>query len=181
MGELFKNKVFTTAEQDYCESKLSPSMHYAGRFFAKESIIKAVKSSGYKNPIPFKDIEILSSDSGAPIVNLHFILEWECKVSISHTEFYAIASALYIQKMKLLTNMQAKMLDRIALKKHNKTGQSLMKNAGRCVSDLAISLLKKVQNPKILIVICGKGNNRGDGFKLHQFSKITIIILPFIR
>ena len=97
-GELFKNRVFSTLEQKYCDIKLLPSMHYAGRFAAKESIIKAVKSSGYKNPIPFKEIEILPSDSGAPIVDLHFGLEGECKVSISHTKSHAIASALYIQK-----------------------------------------------------------------------------------
>tara|TARA_Y100001935_G_scaffold86491_1_gene71761 strand:- start:205 stop:573 length:369 start_codon:yes stop_codon:yes gene_type:complete len=97
-GELFKNRVFTALEQKYCDSKSSPSIHYAGRFAAKESIIKAVKSSGYNNPIPFKDIEILPFDSGAPIVDLHFVLEGECKVSISHTESHAIASALYIEK-----------------------------------------------------------------------------------
>ena len=97
-SELFKNKIFTNLEQNYCDSKSTPSIHYAGRFAAKESIIKAVKSSGYKNPIPFKDIEILPSDSGIPLVSLHFILECECKVSISHTKSYAIASALYIQK-----------------------------------------------------------------------------------
>ena len=97
-GELFKNKVFTTLEQKYCDSKSSPSIHYAGRFSAKESIIKAVKSSGYKNPIPLKNIEILPSDSGVPIVSLHFELECECKVSISHTDSHAIATALYIQK-----------------------------------------------------------------------------------
>ena len=97
-SELFKNKIFTNLEQNYCDSKSTPSIHYAGRFAAKESIIKAVKSSGYYNPIPFKDIEILPSNSGAPIVDLHFILEGESKVSISHTKSYAIASALYIQK-----------------------------------------------------------------------------------
>ena len=97
-GELFKNKIFTTLEQEYCDSKSSPSIHYAGRFAAKESIIKAVKSSGYKNPIPFKEIEILSSNSGAPIVDLHFISECDCKVSISHIESHATAFALYTQK-----------------------------------------------------------------------------------
>ena len=97
-GELFKNKVFTTLEQNYCDSKSTPSIHYAGRFAAKESIMKAVKSSGYKNPISFKDIEILPSDSGAPLVSLHSTLKCECKVSISHTKSYATASALYIQK-----------------------------------------------------------------------------------
>ncbi len=96
--ELFKNRVFTILEQKYCDSKSSPSIHYSGRFAAKESIIKAIKSSGYQNPISFKEIEILSSDYGAPIVNLHFALECECKVSISHTESHATAFALYIPK-----------------------------------------------------------------------------------
>ena len=83
-----------------------------------------------------------------PLVDLHFVLEGECKVSISHTESHATASALIYSKMKLLTNVQAKRLDRIALKKHNTTGHSLMKNAGRCVSNLAISLLKKYKIQK---------------------------------
>jgi len=72
--------------------------------------------------------------------------------------------------MKLLTIMQAKRLDGIALKKHIRTSHSLMKNAGRCVSSIAISLLKKVQNPEIL-VICGKGNNGGDGFAAASILK----------
>ena len=72
--------------------------------------------------------------------------------------------------MKLLTNVQAKRLDRIALKKNNTTGHSLMKNAGSCVADHAISLLQKVQNPEIL-VICGKGNNGGDGFVVASILK----------
>ena len=72
--------------------------------------------------------------------------------------------------MKLLTNVQAKRLDRIALKKHSRTGHSLMKNAGLCVSNLAIFLLRKVQNPEIL-VICGKGNNGGDGFAAASILK----------
>ena len=72
--------------------------------------------------------------------------------------------------MKLLTIAQAKRLDGIGLKKHITTGQSLMKNAGRCVSDFAISLLQKEKNPEIL-VICGKGNNGGDGFAAASILK----------
>ena len=72
--------------------------------------------------------------------------------------------------MKLLTNAQSKRLDKIALKNYSIAGKSLMKNAGRCVSNLAISELKKVINPKILI-ICGKGNNGGDGFAAASILK----------
>ncbi|OUX30208.1 MAG: holo-[acyl-carrier-protein] synthase [bacterium TMED264] len=98
IGERFKNKVFTTLEQKYCDSKSIPAIHYAGRFSAKEAIIKSIKSSGYKNTISFKSIEVLPSDSGIPLVFLHFELECECKVSISHINSYATATALYIQK-----------------------------------------------------------------------------------
>ena len=72
--------------------------------------------------------------------------------------------------MKLLTNMQAKRLDKTALKKYSRNGHSMMKNAGLCVSSVAKSLLRKVQNPEIL-VICGKGNNGGDGFAAASILK----------
>ena len=52
-------------------SKSKPEIHYAGRFAAKEAVIKALKSSGYKPSIPFNSIEILSSNSGEPIVKLN--------------------------------------------------------------------------------------------------------------
>ena len=97
-SDRFKKHTFTENEKKYCDLKPNPAIHYAGRFAAKESIIKAVKSSGYKNPIPFKDIEILPSETGAPIVDLHFVIKCDCKVSISHTESHATASALCIQK-----------------------------------------------------------------------------------
>ena len=73
-------------------------MHYAGRFAAKEAIIKALKSSGYDQPTPFRSIEIESGVDGKPIVNLHFSCNGKCRVSISHTESHAIASAIFISK-----------------------------------------------------------------------------------
>ena len=92
----FLNKVFSLEEQDYCNSKSNPEIHYAGRFAAKEAIIKAVKSSGYIQPIPFNSIEIISGDYGEPIVKLGDQNYGKCRVSISHTEFIAMASAIYI-------------------------------------------------------------------------------------
>ena len=32
--ESFKNRVFTATEKEYCDSKSSPCVHYAGRFAA---------------------------------------------------------------------------------------------------------------------------------------------------
>ena len=95
-GKKFLNRIFSKQEQEYCQSKPIPSMHYAGRFAAKEAIMKAIMSSGYNKSIPFNSIEIISGDNGEPIVNLSNQHFGKCRVSISHTEMLAIASAIYI-------------------------------------------------------------------------------------
>ena len=96
LGRKFLDRIFTTSEQNYCDEKASPSIHYSGRFAAKESIVKALKSSGYDRTLMFKNIEILTSASGAPLVSLKFDILGECKVSISHTDNYATAMAVFI-------------------------------------------------------------------------------------
>jgi phosphopantetheinyl transferase (holo-ACP synthase) len=50
------------------------------------------------DPIPFSSIEIQSSDNGEPLVVLEMKMEGHCRVSISHTESYAIAFAIYNPK-----------------------------------------------------------------------------------
>ena len=98
IGQKFIDRIYTKHEQEYCNSKSKPEIHYAGRFAAKEAIIKALKSSGFKQPTPFCSIEIESGVDGKPIVNLHFSYKGKCRVSISHTESHAIASAIFISK-----------------------------------------------------------------------------------
>jgi len=94
-GDRFLNRIYTKTEQDYCKSKANPEIHYAGRFAAKEAIMKALKSSGVDDPISFESIEILSSKTGEPIVVIDIKFGGQCKVSISHTDSHAIASAIY--------------------------------------------------------------------------------------
>ena len=98
IGQKFLDRIYTKTEQDYCQSKSIPQMHYAGRFAAKEAVMKALKSSGLHEPIPFKSIEIRSGDNGEPIVDLHFPCNGQCRVSISHTNDHAIASAIFISE-----------------------------------------------------------------------------------
>ena len=98
VGQRFINRIFTSDEQNYCLSKRRPEIHFAGRFAAKESVMKALISSGYNKSISFKTIEIKPSKNGSPEVNLGLLFEGKIKLSISHTENYAIASAIYLKQ-----------------------------------------------------------------------------------
>ena len=98
IGQRFVNRIFTSDEQNYCLSKRRPEIHFAGRFAAKDSVMKALISTGYNRSIPFKTIEIKPSKNGSPEVNLGLLFEGKIKLSISHTENYAIASAIYLKQ-----------------------------------------------------------------------------------
>ena len=65
--------------------------------------------------------------------------------------------------MRLLTPGQARELDRISMAELDIPGKRLMGNAGRCVAEKALEMTADINEPAILI-LCGKGNNGGDGF-----------------
>jgi len=81
--------------------------------------------------------------------------------------------------MRILTTDQARALDRLSMDQYDVPGVDLMESAGRQVAEEAKSLISKIHHPTI-IILCGKGNNGGDGFAaathLNQF-KIHIISL----
>jgi fatty acid synthase subunit beta len=104
----FVERNFTTAEIEYCKSQPDAHASFAGRWAAKEAVIKAVSSynlardAGLKGAgAGLKDIEILPSASKAPSVTLHGEAKSlvqkagikEIKVSISHSGDYAVATA----------------------------------------------------------------------------------------
>ncbi len=65
--ESFLKKIFTEDELFYCNLKNNPYPHLAGRFAAKEAVMKAL---GFGFPIiSFKDIEI-TNHSGLPVAVL---------------------------------------------------------------------------------------------------------------
>ena len=95
-GDKFTHRIFTEDEIIYCSSKVDPIIHFSGRFAAKEAITKAILSSEIINSINMKSIEIISGKNGKPevILRLSSKFKIQCKVSISHTDEYAIAFAL---------------------------------------------------------------------------------------
>jgi holo-[acyl-carrier protein] synthase len=98
------DELFTEAEREYCLSRRDPTPHFAGRFAAKESCMKALGAGLRGTGIDhvFQEIEVRSSISGKPEIVLH---GWaakmaerrkirRCTVSISHASRYAVASVL---------------------------------------------------------------------------------------
>ena len=95
-GDHFLKHIFSTTEQNICNKKASPSIHYSGKFAAKEAVKKAILSSKSVLTIPLSSIEIQNDKDGMPLVQIQgkgFDFE-HMKVSISHAGDYAIATAI---------------------------------------------------------------------------------------
>jgi len=65
----FRDKIFTPGEIEYCESKKNKYQHYAARFSAKESFLKAI-GTGWRFGIRFADIEVYHDELGKPLINV---------------------------------------------------------------------------------------------------------------
>src|ERR1700675_4681835 len=65
--------------------------------------------------------------------------------------------------MKALTVAEMREVDRLTIELHGIPGLQLMEAAGRHVGEIVRS--KLLQNPQARpVILCGKGNNGGDGF-----------------
>jgi holo-[acyl-carrier protein] synthase len=53
----FRDRCFTAAEQEYCDSRANPAQHYAARFAGKEAVGKAL-GFGVARAFAWKDVEI---------------------------------------------------------------------------------------------------------------------------
>ena len=66
--------------------------------------------------------------------------------------------------MKLVTSEQMRSIDRQAIEERGIPGVVLMENAGRAVADAADEMLGEIDAFARAAVVCGRGNNGGDGF-----------------
>ena len=97
----FLNRVFTSAEQAYANSNRDSTQTLAGRFAAKEAILKLM-GTGWRGKIAWTDIEVLNNPAGQPEVTVRGEVEKiaarlgvkQISVSITHTANFAIASAV---------------------------------------------------------------------------------------
>jgi holo-[acyl-carrier protein] synthase len=68
-GDHFLEKVFTASEISYCRGFKRPAVHFAGRWAAKEAFFKALPLE-CQAAVSWKSVQILSSDSGRPEIDV---------------------------------------------------------------------------------------------------------------
>jgi holo-[acyl-carrier protein] synthase len=102
-GERFLERCFTPAEREYAAARKRGSESLAGRFAAKEAVLKAL-GTGWRDGIAWTDVEVVVIPSGQPEVRLCGVAAQTARklgitgwlLSLSHTEAYAVASAIAV-------------------------------------------------------------------------------------
>lgn len=98
----FEERIYTESERRYCRSKACPYPSYAARFAAKEAAMKAL-GTGW-NHVDWKEIEVVRGAQGKPTLQFYGRARErfqamggrEVRLSLSHTEQYAIAEVLLL-------------------------------------------------------------------------------------
>ncbi|KIW08511.1 fatty acid synthase subunit alpha [Verruconis gallopava] len=101
-NDTFIERNFTSAEQAYCKKSPNARASFAGRWSAKEAVFKALGVQGKGAGAGLREIEIVSDETGAPIVTLHGDAKAAAaragvksvSVSISHDDEQAVAVAV---------------------------------------------------------------------------------------
>jgi len=102
-GDRFLNRIFTSNEQAYAQANKNRVEKLAGRFAAKEAILKLL-GTGWRGKIAWTEIEVTNDPMGRPEVTLSGEVKKiadklgikQISVSITHTANFAIASAVAI-------------------------------------------------------------------------------------
>lgn len=101
----FREFVFSAGEIRYCEAQAFPGRHYAGRFAAKEALLKAL-GTGLAAGVPLAALEVVVEPSGRPafyldgrtIDRLFGEASVTLHLSIAHERDWAIAYVIIEDK-----------------------------------------------------------------------------------
>ena len=99
-GEQFIERVYTPHEIQYCQARKQATQHFAGRWAAKEAVLKAL-GTGWVRGISWRDVEVRTETSGKPTIVLRGGARdaadaqgiSEVLISISHCRTFATAYA----------------------------------------------------------------------------------------
>lgn len=102
-GDVFLARVYTAGEIEYCSGRKAAIQHYAGRWAAKEAVLKAL-GTGWAHGIQWTDVEVVNQQGGKPNIVLTGVAKelsaqqgiCQMMISISHCKSYAVAYATAI-------------------------------------------------------------------------------------
>ena len=99
----FTRRMFTDEQRAYCERRARPAQHYAGRFAAREAVLKAL-GCGFSRGVGMRDVSVVLDEAGRPqavlagrvaeIAAEQGVLE--VAISISFTHDVAVANAVAV-------------------------------------------------------------------------------------
>lgn len=100
-GDRFVQRIFTSGEIRYCDSKANRMERYAARFAAKEAAMKAL-GTGWNHGVRWRDCEVTRLPGGRPTISFHGVAaEFAARLgvknaalSISHTAEQAFAQVI---------------------------------------------------------------------------------------
>lgn len=103
-SERFLERVFTQRERDDASAVKNQIEKLAGRFAAKEAVMKLV-GTGWRDGVAWTDIEVVNDPLGRPLVSVSGRIRQladsagveQITLSITHTAQFAIASAVALQ------------------------------------------------------------------------------------
>ncbi|HEV3255626.1 MAG TPA: holo-ACP synthase [Gemmataceae bacterium] len=103
-GELFLTRVYTEREIRYCQARKHATEHFAGRWAAKEAILKCL-GTGWRRGLCWTDMEIRNDPQGKPQVLMcggakdqaQSLRISDILITISHCRAYATAYAIAVR------------------------------------------------------------------------------------
>ena len=99
-GKPFMRRIFTQQEQAYASARRRTTLlHLAGRFAAKEAVIKAISQIDPRRTLAMNQVEVRNDRFGRPHILLHDGRARRVSVhmSLSHVDSVAVASAIAIR------------------------------------------------------------------------------------
>jgi len=101
-GERFLNRILGPKEKEYYGERHDRFQFLAGRFAAKEAVIKALGKYITDRP-PLNTIQIINDNTGQPMLKLSDELTRQlchvnAQVSISHEKSHAVAMVVFWEK-----------------------------------------------------------------------------------
>jgi len=99
-GSAFMRRIFTDREAAYAKARRRTTLlHLAGRFAAKEAVIKAIAQVDPTRVLSMNQVEVCNDRLGRPHISLHDgrKARLQIHVSLSHVHSVAVASAIAIR------------------------------------------------------------------------------------